>query len=1637
MSKKQFKSQASSSRAIGSNGFGAFSSSTPSSTLSYITSPPKLSLISDANVVVCYKNLLKKDSTTKSKGLEDLRTYVQAHPYENEGGVEEAILDAWVELYPRVSIDDSRRVRELSHILQFELLKSARKRMEKHIPKIVGTWLAGTYDRDRAVSRAAGDGIGSFLDNEKKVALFWKRCQVQILDYAMEAINETPQTLSDERTISTEDAQAKYFRVVGSSLSLVLNLLSKLDSDDIKKYQEEYDKFLSHNKKLWAFVSCEDAFVRRTTSQLLEVCLDKKTATVDANLDIISHAFIAEGLRASQSSSTYQLLQTLTKLTSQFSHVWTTAYKGKKSALSKLRNFVEKGSQGGPADYWTTLTLLIASLPEIVLPTTSEGSIDFMNAFRNGITCREEPRTNAPVAWKAYFQVITTIASRITHPVDVQRFFETSAYAVFRQYLHPTVENSQWNIKGSIGPLVAAYKVCSGSQDSESSFRKEWEKLADEFTERLNTSLPEQSKDYHKSQDAVVAESHRWFSFVSSILNDAQVGKYGNQLVAPSIKIVASAIAAENNRNGKPYSAAATIEAAIRLTPKLFELSPELLHKVANSLGYAVPKLITSPSSKYLLSSLFLLRTLPGQVPLFEEIWRSTLDSLLGLPPGEKKMSCIVALISSDVVSKLCQQNPELQRLFSAYAAKAVHENEEVQAWPLFEAAITFNLLAKQTETQLLDQIIGGLDDQISETRVTSSLKALEFIAKMRPTLLKRDNKSYVTLVTKLLALTELSETDIPSRASLLRNALEGAEKTEIEGEHASPMLHVIRQNLEIATPQSLSVDTLVQQAKSLLDSSEDSSILTSLLPDTSIWKQSLEAILRETPNYALAVMRPFAGAVYLTGNSNKSPSTSTRDLSGYSVALRMAIYTTRLVEHKPEADLPNLDLDILYLLSVTAQLLQDQVDLQEDNKLAAFLGTDIIAELQDFLFLAKSPLYRLASSSGNNWLDGTDAASTPIRTLISKLIVESGTASPKAFHSARILRDLLQRLANDHGWNNVRGEAWLQKLDILKSSTTNVLGAAAILIGLQDVLATSKLVNTFCNRLISDIAGAKATSDKTLSLLVLLNASFSVYEDGDLPVAQNRLIFAVKQILSWTDELPATNPQLASESCFALHRLLPAIKDIYGSYWETALGFCLSIWDSDDSTISSERLPMIGMSLKLYIILRSLKDANDDLVECLGTLGYQISHGLINLLKLSREKENVPLLFVDDMLSREVSKIQMSEIQDFSEFYALIASDHKTVQAAAFGVLHRAIPEKQQQLSVDVILEKRDAHLPEELLSLLLDAPSLNTLPDEVLSTFPSSIRGYLLSWLLVYDSYSTASFKVRSDYSATLKSENYISPLLDFMFDVLGHSAGYPLSLGSFSDEKIRSYTLSAPDMDLEDSEQDLHWLLVHLYYLTLKYTPSLAKTHYMDLRSKQTRLAVESWTSRFFSPLIIADTMTDVLTWAENQEVNEMENEKELIIKVSRKAREVFAGYEVDDTMLQIVIKLPPAYPLDGVKVEGVTRVAVSQQKWTGWLMNTQGAITFSNGSITDSLFIFRKNVIGALKGKAECAICYSLISSDKKMPDKGCHTCKNLFHAGCLFKWFATSNQSTCPLCRNPFNYGVSAGKRGGGGGGGGD
>ena len=672
--------------------------------------------------------------------------------------------------------------------------------MEKFIPKIVGSWLGGTYDRDRAVARAANDGTKSFLDTPAKMALFYKRCEAPILEYAQEALEETAETLSDERTMSADDMQAKYFRVIGSSISLISNLLSTLDEDNVLKHQEKYEGILSGNKKLWAFSSCEDSFVRRATDQLMLSCLAKLPVIIESDLELISHTFIAEALKSTQTTSAFQLLSLLFALTLKYPEIWTSSYKSKKSPLSRLRVFVEKGSQGGPPEYWIKLGQLVLSLPDGVFTSDSEVMLEFLRAFRRGVSNREEPRTNAGVAWATYFS-ITERFIRLLSPEAVQeKLLPEGIFPVFEQYLHPSAANDSWATGSSISTLAKGLAICWSSKGDNSATNNEWARLEKDFSSKILTSLPEQSKDYNASQTAVVAISHRWFKLLAEVIKAGEP-ESKDLLLPSSQRIITTCLGSIVNRNGKPYSATATVEAAMRLTPMVVGESPETLATLEAFLENDLPELILSPSGPYLISILNLFRALPDKEASFKSIWQSTVDGLLALPDDSRQSQVIAKLIANDAVSKISQEHSGLQGYLLRGSTKAIQSSPDSRS--LFEAAITFDSLSSATSTEVLGQILAALDGR--DSNLDGALRSLEFIAKNQPGLLHSQSDVHVTLITKLLGLTEISDSTLASRANTLRAIIEKSiATTESDTPRQSSLVHVIRENLECAGPQSL-----------------------------------------------------------------------------------------------------------------------------------------------------------------------------------------------------------------------------------------------------------------------------------------------------------------------------------------------------------------------------------------------------------------------------------------------------------------------------------------------------------------------------------------------------------------------------------------------------------------------------------------------------------------------------------------------------------------------------------------------------------------------------------------------------------------------------------------------------------------
>ncbi|KAH6605427.1 hypothetical protein Trco_007134 [Trichoderma cornu-damae] len=1610
--KRAAAAAAAASRSPGAK-LGAFGAPAGTGTLSYLGEPPSFSAVSDPNVVVSLKNLLKKDSTTKTKALEDLLAHVRAQPFEKGGGVEDAILHVWADVYPRIAIDNARRVRELAHSLQFELIRSARRRAERYIPKIVGAWLAGLYDRDRGVARAASDGLSSFLNTPEKVAAFWRKCHVQILDYAIEAIRETRDTLSDERSTTKDDAEAKHLRVIAGGLSLVLGLLQRLNDEEVGGLGGRLDEFFAE-ETVWGAITFNDSAVRRSVCHLLITCLGRKLPYATSTQ--ARQAMVTGGLKTSQTGSALDYVRALTKLSQAVPDLWTPAAKEKKPALLRLRHFIERGSQGCPAKFWEHLDELVSVLPEAQM-TKLETASEFLAAVKSGVTNREEPRTNTSMAWKCYIDTLKRLIKSLSD--DEKLVFAREQ--IFPLFEHSLLTVSEKPVAIPLGPnamtiLVEAHLAMLRSAPAViSASEEEWERLAGLLCAKISGSLPEVSREYRSSQEKIAEEGRRWFGLVGEIHTKlARVEEsLPDQTAAPSRAVIKQCLVILQNRNMKPFGAAGILEYALSTAQHLFdgETGDEVAEFLSAAAGESVEMVIQSASSRPLLSCLNLLGAIPSREHAYRAVWGTWVEAVLGFPDRAVRDLALASLVSEEKAPELTRANAKLQDYIVAEAVEAA--KGEAPGWELLEAGMSDHGLADESCKRLSERLLDILDKEPAFAE--SALRALEMIAKGRPQLFAENDSLHTALVAQLLSLSEISSNVISSKAIAIRSILQG----EV-GAGTQPVIEIIQSNLERAGPQSLDIETLAKQAR---QAHAAGIAVEEIFPSTNVWMQKLAPFLEQPINPSLSITNSLGGAATLTNlTAHPTDMRVHRDRKGRSVPLRMSLYSALLSREGIDvARLPRqFQIELLYIQCLTVQLATDQIASGDDNSLWLALETgESVSEAESLVTTLRSFINKSSLASAW-WDDSVDEEQARIfRGLVDLLKEESKELTPRGVYSARAISEIVQVLSEAHGLSPNLEEALLKTV-LTKAAPETALLAAALISGFGETLRSSKVASNFCNRLVSDIAGASADDGKTTAMLVLLVLSAQVYDSGELPVTNNRIVFAVRQITSWLEDGEALSAPLSAEICRVLTRLLPCMSDVFGSHWERAIEFSLDLWEKAVGYPLPDALPFVHASLKLIKTLESLEDPNDDLQDALKESESKRSRLLIELLKLPRGASSLPLEIVDAMLCREVEKVSIVNIQDVSDIYELVASESQDIQTAAFDLLHRAIPDIQGQRAIETVMDKTEARLPDELLSLLLDAPTLERYSDEMLAQFPSPIRSYLLSWKLVFDAYSASSFKMRSDFTENLKTGDYVSPFLGFMFDVLGHSAARPLSLERelLTAEHIRDYDVKVARSEPE--ELSMQWLLVHLFYLTLKHVPGLFKAWYLGCRAKQTRIAVEAWTAKYFSPLIISETLDEVQAWADQQEAPGAD-EQEVLVKISKNSREVIVSYEVDETQASIVIKVSPNYPIEAVTVTGHEAVAVKERTWHSWIMTTQGVITFSGGSVIDGLQILKRNIVGALKGQIECAICYSVISADKRMPDKRCSTCKNLFHRTCLYKWFQSSNQNTCPLCRNPIDY----------------
>lgn len=1366
MSKKPFRSQASSSRAATVSSFGGFGASAaatpfasagPASTLSYLAEPPDLSGISDANLAVAFKNLNKKDSTTKTKALEDIQASISdlAEP-------EEAILEAWTGAFPRTSIDSARRVRQLAHTVNGVVAVKSGKRVAKYMPRLVATWLAGLYDNDKLVAKAAHDALVQVFATREKVQAVRKAYQEQILSLVRQVVeNESPQTLSDERAISPDEALEKYSCVVAAAIGLFSSLLSNLSREEREKFSALYTGLLE-SKKFWEFAVSSDSAVRRTMHKCLKTYLNSDHELSDATSGILSTTYVYKGLDSDQSASASDYVDALSDLTRAVPGVWTTHYTGKKAVDRRLRHFLERGSQSAAASYWSSVSSLLNQVPTEVLPKANKEAEEMIQSLHTGITRKDEPRSYLTNGYKAYFHTIGLILRNL--PAEqIQDVLRSTMLPITKEYTDPISSSS----KNALPSTTAANLIVDivGIVGMDKMLAQELPSQVSLFTEDLKKSLPEQSKDHTRSQDELQERGSRLAKLLASILENVPGEELGKVVDRCVTEIVDTTISVCGTRNGKPYSAAKTLTAVVStsgLAMKRSDCWPRVDDFVSKQTGM----LIISPSAQPLID---LLRQ-HAERPQFQDATAQAIEVLTTSQGsrGHSQHSYLSQLLTIPLGQ---EQQTKIQSVITSYLQRLVDTNLNTQtgSTPSTGAWDDISSLVKQQSISpdAFDEILSTLTSQLSlesdKARLSSALQGLLQIARHAPAAFSQ----YITtphgkdLLPKVLLLTEASDREVADLAADLSSAVQGGPSTNGVSSSASQLQEVIESGLNNASSSSVSVETLVDQSKRLPSADGKQNVL---LPSTAVWAEQLQIFWNYRPDPALAISHPLGGAMNLIDGDSLQLSESNalsipRDGQGLSVPMRMLSYTTKLLK-ETGIELVNLDSAlspaILELMLLTLQLANDNLSIRMSNGIWAGSVIEIESDIVETVSQAQA-LVAAALSKAAAWWDQTDESNYAfVRKANMSLFNKATNTSVESYYCALAACVVVSELAELHGTSSNVSTEREEKLRPNWRSRS-LFQNFSYIVAHKSLLGSSAAAHRLCNEAVADLTGmgGARNASQVPRQLIQLNTFIQNIDGCVKSIAKQRLIFFVKAAI---DMLKAGEADVSSQTeiCKALGVLMPEMRDMYGDYWADVLAYVAGVWSALDVTGrdgTDRNTPLLHSTLKLYTALRRLKDepeANEDLSEAWEEHQTEINQSLLQAMHILAETAddgNQPARIVNELVARQLRDVSVKSIKNVEDFFAVLTSASAPLQEAAYDILHKFIPTQQEQVSFDAALENKAARLPNELLSLILDAPTIqDTQPEIFEQGVPLRLRAYCFSWLLVFDHFENSVSCVRS---------------------------------------------------------------------------------------------------------------------------------------------------------------------------------------------------------------------------------------------------------------------------------------------------
>lgn len=1545
-----------------------------------------------------FKSLLKRDDTTKEKAITDLNLLIDVD-IENKTGSNsqfnnDIFLICWSQMYAKLITNELKSIRLASNSFTIKLIKLLNKHISKFLKDFLPFVFLGTCDTDNIVSKNCKEEFSNCFNNDSnKLNSLWKVFHEPILNLINDIIvKETIDTISDERYISKEESQFKYNRLSTSSINLLILIINANKDTYVKgDLKNVYEDILSDDS-LWTAFNLKNTHNLKLYRSILNlIAILFKTKFFKYNKDIFKIALRKLFKSMTQINTRNivninpivpSIMQLLIELSDyKEGRIW--SYD--KDSKQKLLLFLKITSKTVLPGYFNELYQLYNVTKPLEL-------LDYEHEWLSVWETSLDELNDKPFLGRHGAESLTEFWNNYNKILNEQ---EGSNNDLLQSSILKTLKNgnSLRNLP-ELNNIIA--RVCDSLQ------------LENEFEDYLIELNNDQSNKHKFYLDNMVALLFACPSNEEALLK--------------LTKFINKQLSEESSTQEVQLELLQVCESLIK-SDFLFlndEIS-KIIFKIPTWIEVSTYKTFSKIIIAY-CNSLFVEQNTDWLSSLQEFF---TLSATLNIEISE--IIGLLDLINDKCYRKLISSDDALKELVENYVKNYSFQGNTPQ---LFASHI------------LNEDLLKCLFDNVEDNNQIQ--KFVEYTK-----YLSDDLKNYLLVNTSFLtgSMFTISNEVTQNAYDLVVPVIKQDNNQDnlILKNICAIIMNYIKGVDDITNVINLSDSICLKIANDILDINPDA--INIFIPSDidNFFVEYIPSI-----DSRVALINSLSTTTYLLPIDHKA-----LDITKWFELIKIGLFLDRLIPDKDNI----LTDEILVFFTMLAEVANDynSITSSPDTRLDEFAHS-----LFKFPNSKHITLEQIIHSIDTEAGYSNDCLS----------LMLNDTHPVTAFYKSRILYKLLLNELDFISTSTLISsipaiETYVTKT--VRSSELNVSRylISSVLLSLLSKVGNNEALVKIRTLLAADSIGIRGSEllseqNKTKHSLILLTDMLQIdKEQIDIakfvPIVAQRLSMILKTVNQWLDsdiiyESRFMGMRLVLLRLFSLLVSFPTVAEMNNSIFDIIgklLVDSLSMCQLDDTpyllNLRLASLQLYESTIENEVSELFTVDYEQDLIDSLIELNFiefkyeadnQISiksyRTLFNIIKTSiKLKQLVPYYdrFLEAFVSSGNKHMCINQKRVITLVLGRIIKERQQNQVIEFELkqqqLHPHTDEDNDQFfdaneDIDDIndsknIEDDEFKIPDELIK------KLNTdIPNEYLEySNESNFILYLWNWHLTLQYFENISYKMRQVYIDQLKEDDLINKMFDFVSDQIN------LDDVNFYKEQLKLYDIGHyKKMEnefmnyKEDVSDECKYLLVHLMYELFNNVGSLTSSWFLNIRDRSLQNKIENFVSQFISPLLISTEVENV-----SRKIADLEGKDDaLAIKINKVTNELKASYLIDEQKLEISFKLPNNYPLNNVQVIGVSRVGITEQKWKQWIMSTQHVITGMNGTVLDSLELFTKNVHLQFSGFEECAICYSILHAvDRKLPTKVCPTCKNRFHSACLYKWFRSSGNNTCPLCRGEIPF----------------